>query len=371
MAKKDYYEILGVKRDVDEGGLKKAFRKLAKKYHPDRNKGDANSERHFKEVNEAYNILNDPKKRGQYDQFGDVRDHGFTGGQNMWEQYAGGARGGPRGRASQGDPGGGLGDIFSQFFRRESPFAEEGARRRGPTRGEDVEVAVKVPFDLAIKGGKINVAVPLTSECEACKGSGAKAGTKAEKCQTCHGRGTVQDVQGGFAFSRPCPLCYGRGSVIRTPCPTCSGTGHTQTKKRYGVAIPKGVRNGQKIRLANQGHAGAKGGPKGDLLVEVRVTPHPKFNRTGKNITSEVALDMATAALGGPVTVETIEGNARLKIPAGTQSGTKMRLKGKGVATATGTAGDHVVILKVETPKNLTEEQRQLLKKFQSSCGKG
>ena len=366
MAGKDYYEILGVKRDADKKTIRQAFRKLAKKYHPDRNKGDKDAEARFKEVNEAYNVLSDDKKRRQYDQFGEARAHGFSGDQ-FWSTFGGGRAG--RGKQPGGEfSWGGLGDIFSQFFRHESSGGGF-TQRAGPVRGQDITARVQIPFEMAVSGGRIAVSVPGVFPCKQCKGSGAAPGTKAQPCPTCRGTGSVQESQVGFAFSRPCPHCFGRGTIIATPCSQCRGTGNEQRNRRFNVTIPKGVRNGQKIRLAAQGEPGSNGGANGDLLVEVGVAAHAKFKREGLNVNSDVTINMVQAALGAKVRVATVQGNAEVRIPPGTQSGDKLRLRGRGVVAADGRKGDHVVTVHITTPKNLTDEQKELLRKFADSAG--
>ena len=367
MAGKNYYDILGVKRDASKAEMRKAFRKLAKKHHPDRNKGDKASEARFKEVNEAYNVLNDDEKRKQYDTFGQVRDQGFSGGQDFWSAFGGGRAGGgrPGGAQAESFSWGGVGDIFSQFFRRESPFGAGGASRRaGPMRGEDIEANVTVPFDMAVSGGKAKITVPGTFACKTCAGTGAKPGTKPQPCSLCHGTGSVQDVQGGFAFSRTCPQCFGRGAVVGSPCSDCRGTGQVQQARRYQVNIPRGVRDGQRIRLAGQGQPGSNGGPNGDLYVRAQVARDARFARKGNNVHSEVTVTMVQAALGTRVDVQTVQGKASVRIPPGTQSGDPLRLRGKGITSADGRTGHHVVTVRVMTPKDLTPEQKELLKKF-------
>ena len=367
MAGKDYYEILGVKRDADKKMIRKAFRKLAKTYHPDRNKDDKAAVARFKEVNEAYNVLNDDKKRHQYDQFGEARAHGFSG-DEFWSTFGGG-RGGRGGRSAQ--PGeefswGGLGDIFSQFFRRESPGGS--APCAGPMRGQDITARGQVPFEMAINGGRIAVSVPGTFTCKQCKGSGAASGTRAQACPTCRGTGSVQESQVGFAFSRPCPQCFGRGTTIATPCDQCHGTGTEQSTRRYTVKIPRGVRNGQKIRLAGQGQPGSNGGTNGDLLVEIGVAAHAQFKRKGLTVSSDATVNIVQATLGAKVRVATVQGDTDVRIPPGTQSGEKLRLRGRGVVAADGRKGDHVVAVRITTPKDLTDEQKELLRKFAESA---
>jgi len=366
MPEKDYYAILGVSRDASEEEIKRAFRRLAKKYHPDRNKGNKEAERRFKEINEAHSILTDKEKRAQYDRFGTVRDKGFTGA-TFWEQF--GARGGrPRAERFSWSDLGDLGEIFSQFFRRESPFGSR-ARRGGPVRGDDLHATVEVPFDLAVNGGRMMTTVAGVFPCRACGGSGARPGTRAQPCPECNGTGTVQDLQGAFAFSRPCPRCYGRGEIITAPCARCNGTGQEDGVRRYNVRIPKGVRDGQRIRLAGQGQPGRDGGPPGDLIVEVRVAPHPQFRREGNDVHSDVYVDMVQAALGTSVEVETVRGRVKLTIPAGTQPGARLRLRGRGITGADGRTGDHYVQVRVRVPRNLTERQRELLRQFADSAG--
>lgn len=373
MAGNDYYEILGVKRDAGEEDIKKAFRRLAKKFHPDRNKGNKDSERRFKEINEAYNVLYDSKKRAQYDQFGKARAQGFTG-EGFWDAFRS-AKGRKQpdsermewGNGGMGDAGG-IGDIFSQFFRRESPY---GARtwRSGPTRGEDAEVSIRVPFETAVHGGKVSVAVPSVFACSQCGGSGAQPGSRTSTCPTCHGTGNTQTVQGAFAFSRPCPQCFGRGEVITTPCSVCGGSGQVQQTRRFNITVPKGIESGQHIRLAGQGQPGREGAPNGDLLVMVEVEPHAEFERKGNDIHSEVTINIAQAVLGAKLEVNTLSGTVALRIPAGTQPGNTLRLRGKGMTSADGRTGDHYVKVNVVIPKNLSDSQKEKMKEFARAAG--
>ena len=367
MASKDYYEILEVKRDASTQEIKRAFRRLAKKYHPDRNKGDKTAEARFKEINEAHSVLTDKKKRAQYDQFGEARTHGFTG-SGFWDNRRH-AQGMPEGGTFSWGDLGGAEDIFSQFFRRESPFAGQ-TRRAGPIRGRDLTASVEVPFDYVVHGGRMNIAVPGVFTCKKCGGSGAKPGTKAETCPQCRGTGNVQTVQIGFAFSRPCPRCFGRGQVITAPCPQCNGAGQEQSTRRYQVKIPRGVRDGQRIRLAGQGQPGRNRGPNGDLLVEVRVARDAEFKREGNDVFSDVTIGMVEAALGTRIRVRTVQGDAMMNVPAGTQPGARLRLRGRGIVTPDGHRGDHYAVIRVTTPKNLTDEQKELLRQFSKARGK-
>jgi molecular chaperone DnaJ len=362
MAGKDYYELLGVKRDASAKEIKKAFRQLAMKHHPDRNKGDKDAERRFKEINEAYNVLSDPKKRTQYDRFGEARERGFAGG-DFWEAFSRG-RGRHKGESFSWSDAGGLGDILSQFFRRESPFGERTART-GSMRGEDIETTVQVPFDVAVKGGRMTLRIPGVHACAKCSGSGAKPGTKPRTCPSCRGTGMVQTQQGAFAVSRPCPQCFGRGTVIATPCPECRGAGQSETTRKYQVKIPRGVREGQRIRLAGQGQAGRNGGAAGDLYVTVHVAAHTDFTRRGNDVYGEVAVSMVQAALGTRVRVNTVQGEADVNVPPGTQPGDRLRLRGRGIASADGAKGDHYAIVRVVVPRKLSEEQKRLLREFE------
>ncbi len=370
MAAKDYYEILGVQRGATEQEIRQAFRRLAKKHHPDRNKGEKKSEQRFKEINEAYSVLIDKQKRAQYDQFGEARDRGFTGNQ-FWENYQQQQRRRPTAQPESGfewDEGGDLGDVFSQFFRRESPH---GARtwRTGPSQGEDIEASIEVPFDTAVQGGTMQIGVPSTFACKSCHGSGGQPGTQAQICPTCHGTGNTQAVQGAFAFSRPCPHCYGRGQIITTPCATCHGSGQEQTTRRFNVRIPRGVQDGQKIRLAGQGQPGFNGGPGGDLLVEVHVAEHPDFTRKGLDIFSEVEVSIVQATLGTRLAVRTVGGEAAVRVPPGTQPGTKLRLRERGISSAEGRTGDHIVTIRVAVPREVDAEAAALLRQFGQKAG--
>src|SRR5688572_20613481 len=309
MAARDYYEVLGVPRNAPDDEIKKAYRKLARKWHPDRNTGDAEAEERFKEVQQAYDVLSDSEKRKQYD--------------------AGGMFGGPGGAGAGGFPGGGfasdLGDIFSSLFGR--------GRDAGPRaqRGRDLEAEVSLSFEQAMHGAQITVAVPTTGPCATCGGSGAKPGTSPHVCPRCGGRGVDTESQGFFSISQPCPECGGQGSVIEDPCETCAGSGITEEIKRYRVNVPAGVHDGSRIRLAGKGEAGYRGGPRGDLYVTTRVAPSPVFRqRPDGNLEVDLPVTVPEAIRGATVEVPTLNGTKRIKIPAGTQHGSTQRLRGEG-----------------------------------------
>jgi molecular chaperone DnaJ len=375
MAQKDYYQILGVSENATPDDIKKAYRKLAKKYHPDSNPGDDRAAERFKEINEAHEILSDQKKRKQYD---DLRhfahagygSHGFQQGfdiNDILSQFGRGAGGSGGARTftfdDLGGPGG-FGDIFSNIFDRGGRFRQQ---RYGPQQGQDLYADVEVPFDVAAKGGNTTIMVSKDEQCDRCKGTGAEPGSKVEKCPQCGGAGMVSVSQGGYAVSRPCPRCYGRGEIVSDPCAKCGGNGQTAGRKRLSIKIPKGVADGTKIRLRGQGQPGTSGGPPGDLIIEVRVTPHRFFQRRGTNIYCDVTINLAQAVLGTKLRVRTLnDKKAVLKIPAGTQPGTTFRLKGLGVDTGT-EKGDQLVTVKVEIPKDLKPEDKQLFESLASS----
>lgn len=370
MGKSDYYETLGVKRDASVSEIKRAYRRLAKKYHPDRNKGnkEKEAEEKFKEISEAYHVLSDKKKRAQYDRFGEASAQGFGGG--FWDVFTG--RGAQRGRGKRRtttyEDLGDFGDIFSRLFRGGSSEAGAGAQQR-PARGDDVVTFVTVSFKQAMQGAKLRVSLPLNQTCTRCEGRGAEPGTKTTRCAACGGSGTVQSQQLGFAFSRPCPQCFGRGKVVTRPCTSCRGLGLEKRTRRFEVKVPRGVRNGQKIRLAGQGEPGRLGGPGGDLLVEVRVREHATFRREGNDIHSETTINMVQAALGTKINTATINGSVALTVPPGANSGTRLRLRGRGVEASGGASGDHYVTIRVETPRSLTVQQKELLKRFAREAG--
>ena len=360
MAKRDYYEVLGVGRDADEDALKKAYRKLAMKFHPDRNQGDKEAEAKFKELNEAYDILKDSEKRAAYDRFGHA----------AFEQGGGGG-----GFQGGGNPfGGAFEDIFEEMFGR---FGGGGRGGRGGAtgRGADLRTQVEISLEDAFAGTKTNIRIPTSVSCEACKGTGAEGASAsgAQTCPGCNGQGKVRAQQGFFLIERTCPTCGGSGRVIKNPCKICQGAGRVQRERTLNVTIPPGVEDGTRIRLAGEGEAGLRGAPAGDLYVDIAVKPHPIFQRDGANIFIRVPLRMTQAALGGHVEVPSIDGGrARVTIPAGSQTGDQFRLRGKGFSVLRSAArGDMYVQVSVETPQNLTPRQRELLEQFEAEAESG
>ncbi len=364
MAKRDYYEILGVQRSATEQDLKSAFRKLAKEHHPDRNPDDSQAEVKFKELNEAYEVLKDPQKRAAYDRFGHAA---FDGG-------AGGGRGGPGGAGFGPDFASSMSDIFDDLFgefmggRRGGPQQ----RRSGRERGADLRYNMEILLDDAYAGKTAQIRVPTSVTCETCSGSGAKAGTKPVTCPTCAGAGKVRASQGFFTIERTCPTCQGRGETIADPCPSCAGQGRVVKERTLSVNIPAGVEDGTRIRLGGEGEAGLRGGPPGDLYIFLSIKPHEFFQRDGSDIFCRVPISMTTAALGGQIEVPTLEGGmTRVKVPEGTETGKQFRLKGKGMPVLRSAAtGDMYIQVDVETPKNLTRRQRELLEEFEKESRK-
>jgi molecular chaperone DnaJ len=351
MAKRDYYKVLDVARDASEADIKKAYRRLAMKLHPDRNPDDKNAEEQFKEAKEAYEVLSDAQKRSAYDQFG----HEGLDAQR-------GAGGGPG-----FNPGEAFGDIFGDVFG--DIFG--GGRRGGRSqvfRGADLRYELELDLSQAVFGASIEIDVPKLSECETCHGSGAAKGSNPIQCETCHGSGQVRVTQGFFQLQQACPRCRGSGKIVKNPCDTCLGQGRVRRTKKLAVKIPPGVDNGDRIRLSGEGEAGRNGGPSGDLYVEVHVRPHEIFEREGEHLSCEVPVSFVTAALGGTVVVPTLEGQVSLKIPAETQSGRVFRLRDKGVKPVRGgSRGDLFCKVMVETPVKLSSEQKDLLRKFETS----
>jgi molecular chaperone DnaJ len=348
MAKRDYYKVLEVARDASEADIKKAYRRLAMKLHPDRNPDDKAAEDQFKEAKEAYEVLSDSQKRAVYDQ------HGHEG---LDAQ-----------RGQPGfNPGEGLGDIFGDVFG--DIFG--GGRRGGRSqvfRGADLRYELELDLNQAVFGANVEIEVPKLAECDTCHGSGAAKGSNPVECDTCHGSGTVRVSQGFFQLQQACPRCRGTGKIIKNPCATCHGQGRVRRTKKLSVKIPAGVDNGDRIRLSGEGEAGRNGGPAGDLYVEVHVRPHEIFEREGEHLSCEVPVSFVTAALGGTVVVPTLEGQVSLKIPAETQSGKVFRLRDKGVKPVRGgSRGDLFCRAMVETPVNLSGEQKELLRKFDQS----
>ena len=356
MAKRDYYEVLGVSKGASEQDLKSAFRKMAKEFHPDRNQGDATAEQKFKDVNEAYEVLKDPQKRAAYDQYGHA----------AFEQGGGGRGGGfPPDFASS------MSDIFEDLF---GDFMGQRRGRRGQVRerGADLRYNLELTLHEAFTGKTAQIRVPTTIGCEPCAGTGAKAGTKPKACSTCGGAGKVRASQGYFTLERTCPACHGRGEVIEDPCPSCNGAGRVTREKVLSVNVPAGVEDGNRIRLAGEGESGMRGGPAGDLYIFVGIKPHGFFQRDGADVFCKVPISMVTAALGGNVDVPTLDNNmTRVKVPEGTETGKQFRLKGKGMPVLRSTmTGDMYIQVEVETPKNLTRRQRELLEEFQKESRK-
>ncbi|MBQ9377328.1 MAG: molecular chaperone DnaJ [Schwartzia sp.] len=357
--KRDYYEVLGVQKGASEDEIKKAFKKLARKYHPDLNRDDPKTaEEKFKELNEAYSVLSDPQKKAQYDQFGHAAFEGPGGG--------GGPGGfGGFGGFGGGGFGGGFDDIFDAFF----GGGGGRSRRQGPERGSDLRYDLEISFEEAAFGKEAELTVPRTEECDVCHGTGAAAGTSPETCPDCHGTGQVQRRQntpfGQILNSRPCGRCHGTGKIVKTPCHECGGTGHKKVRRKIRVKIPAGVDEGSRIRVAGGGEAGSRGGSSGDLYVYIFVRQHKLFERDGADVLCEVPVSFVQAALGDTIEVPTIDGKVEMKIPAGIQSGTVLRLKDRGIPHLRGGGrGDQRVRVKVLTPQKLSPRQKELLKEF-------
>lgn len=348
MAKRDFYDVLGVARGCDEKALKGAFRKLAMQLHPDKNPGDHSAELRFKEINEAYEILKDPQKRAAYDRFG----------HQAFEQSGFGAgAGAASGFAS-------FADIFDEFF---GDF-RGGGRRSGRERGSDLRYNLEVTLEEAYSGKGVEVEVPATVNCSLCSGSGSKPGTSPKTCPTCGGAGRVRASQGGFFhIERTCPTCHGRGEIVSDPCTKCSGAGRVSETRTLSVNIPAGIEDGTRIRLAGEGEAGLRGGPPGDLYIFLSIKPHAFFQRDGADIFCRVPVSLTTAALGGQFEVPTLDGGrSRVKVPEGTQSGRQIHLKSKGMPVLRSRqVGDMYVQIVVETPQNLSRRQRELLEEFE------
>ena len=351
MSKRDYYEVLGVSRDVDAKELKKAYRKLAMKYHPDRNPDDENAEEKFKEATEAYEVLTDANKRAAYDQYGHA---------GVDPSMGGGAGGFGGGGANFSDI---FGDVFGDIF-----GGGGGRGRSSVQRGSDLRYTLELDLEEAVRGTTVTIRVPTLVACETCDGSGAKKGTTPTTCTTCGGHGQVRMQQGFFSVQQTCPRCHGTGKMITDPCKDCHGNGRVEKQKNLSVKVPAGVDTGDRIRLAGEGEAGVNGGPAGDLYVVVSVREHKIFQRDGKNLYCEVPISFVDAALGGELEVPTLDGRVKLKIPEGAQTGKLFRLRGKGVTPVRGgSAGDLLCRVVVETPVNLTKRQRELLEELRQT----
>ena len=360
--KRDYYEVLGLNKGADEASIKKAYRTLAKKYHPDMNPGNAEAEQKFKEVNEAYSVLSDPDKKAKYDQYGHA----------AFDQSAGGGYGGYGGFSDFGD----IGDIFSSFFGGGFGFGgSSSSRKNSPQRGEDIGVRVTLTFEEAAFGVKKDISYKRIQKCDDCHGSGAAKGTQAETCSHCNGTGQRRVMQrmGGMQFQTTvtCDNCHGTGKIIKNPCSNCSGTGYVRIMKTLSVDIPAGIDNGERIALRGQGSDGRNGGPAGDLIITVAVKPHKEFRRERYNIYCDVPITVAEATLGAEITIHTLEGDMKYEIPEGTQPGTQFTLKGKGIQNLNSPSrrGDLIFTAVVEIPRGLSSRQKDHMRAFADSCG--
>ena len=361
-SKRDYYEVLGVSRDADDATLKKAYRQVAKKYHPDMNPGDAEAEKKFKEASEAYAVLSDPEKRRQYDQFGHAAFEGGAGG-------AGGFGGFDFGGADFSDI---FGDIFGDLF---GGGSRRGRAGQGPMKGMNIRKSVRITFEEAVFGCEKEIEVILKDPCPKCSGTGAKPGTSPETCPKCGGKGQVVYTQQSFFGTvqnvQTCPDCHGTGKIIREKCPDCSGTGYVSNKKKIAVTIPAGIDNGQSVRIREKGEPGVNGGPRGDLLVEVNVSRHPIFQRQDMHIFSTVPISFAQAAIDADIRIKTVDGEGLYNVKPGTKTDTKVRLKGKGVPSLRNSQvrGDHYVTLVIQTPEHLSQEAKEALRRFDELTG--
>lgn len=355
MAKRDYYEVLGVAKGADAAEIKKGYRQKAKELHPDRNADNPNAEAQFKEANEAYEVLKDPNKKAAYDRYGHA----------AFENGMGGGGGGPRG--GQGDFGSAFSDVFDDLF-GDFMGGRGGGRRSAAQRGNDLRYNLRINLEDAFSGMQKTITVPTAVTCGSCSGTGAEGGSEPQTCPTCSGMGKVRAQQGFFTVERTCPTCSGIGHIIKNPCKACHGVGRVEKEKSLSVNIPAGVETGTRIRLAGEGEAGLRGGPTGDLYIFIEVRDHALFERDGVNLFCRVPVSIATAALGGEIEVPTIDGGrSRVKVPEGSQSGRQMRLRGKGMpALRGGGTGDMFIELSVETPVKLTARQREILREFDS-----
>ncbi len=362
--KRDYYEVLGVEKNASDAEIKKSYRKLAMKYHPDQNPGDKTAEEKFKEVNEAYEVLSNPDKKARYDQYG------FAGVDPNFNPNAGAGFGGFGGGFSGfGD----LGDIFGDFFGGGASGASS-ARRNGPAKGQNVVSEIEITFEDAAFGCEREITYSRVEQCSTCHGSGCREGSQPETCSYCGGRGTVRTQQNFMGMTmqstQPCPKCGGQGKIIKDPCPSCRGKGKVRCNRTLRVKVPAGIDNGQSFRVREEGNAGSNGGPNGDLLVTVSVRKHPIFTRDGANVLCEMPITFTQAALGASIEVPTLDGKVRYTIPEGTQTGTTFRLRGKGIPyVGYKTRGDQFVTVVVETPQKLNREQKELLRRLGESIG--
>jgi molecular chaperone DnaJ len=361
MAKRDYYTVLGLNRDASEEDIKKAYRRLAMKHHPDRNPDDKSSEDKFKEAKEAYEILSDAKKRAAYDQFGHAGVDPSAG------FGAAGARGfgagGPEGFGGFADA---FGDIFGEIFGGVGPGATRG-RGNGVFRGADLRYNLELSLEEAARGTEAKIRIPALEQCTTCHGSGAKPGTQPRTCPTCHGQGQVRVSQGFFSIQQTCPQCHGAGKIIPEACPTCEGAGRIKRHKTLSVKIPAGVDQDDRIRLSGEGEAGLNSGPAGDLYVVVNLKPHPVFQRENNDLHCEMPISFATAALGGEIEIPTLDGHAKIKIPPETQTGQVFRLRNKGIkGVRSSVHGDLFCHVAIETPVKLTPRQKEILREFES-----
>jgi molecular chaperone DnaJ len=349
MAKRDFYEVLGVNRDASEEDVKKAYRKLAMKWHPDRNPDNPKAEEHFKEAKLAYEILSDSKKRAAYDQFGHAGvDPSAMAGAGAGAGFSG------------------FGDVFSDIFGE--IFGGAGRSGRSSVfRGADLRYNLEIALEQAAKGFETRIRIPTMAECSTCHGSGAKPGTQPQTCTTCRGQGQVRVSQGPFSIAQTCPRCHGTGKMITNPCSTCSGAGRVKHQKTLQVRIPSGVDEGDRVRLTGEGEPGVNGGPPGDLYVQVHIKPHPVFQRDHDDLHCEMPVSFTTAALGGDIDIPTLDGTARIRVPAESQSGKTFRLRGKGIkGVRSDFPGDLFCHVVVETPVNLTDRQKELLREFET-----
>ncbi len=364
--KRDYYEVLGVGKDANQDAIKRAYRKLALRYHPDKNPDNKDAENRFKEVSEAYEVLSDSKKRATYDQFGHAGMEGaFAGGGFKWSDFT-------------------HFDEFSDIFENLSNFLrgfgigtdffgggwDQAGRRRGPARGADLQYELEIEFEEAAAGTERKISVPRYEICNSCKGSGSERGSKKTVCPTCNGRGQILTSSGFFSISRTCDRCAGEGEIIKNPCTKCNGSGRVRLTRRINVKVPAGIHTGNRLRIQGEGEAGMRGGPRGDLYVYIIVRPHPIFQRDGYDIICEVPISFPQAVFGAEVEVPTLAGKVQMKMPAGTQTGKIFRLRGKGMQRLDGPGkGDEFVKVKIETPVNLDQGQKVILKQFADACG--